>query len=153
MPPPLPWGGGCQCGRVRYRVTSMPLTLYACHCRECRRAASSAFGMSMRVPRDGLLLDRSQLAVWRRDEGTATEVEGWFCPDCGVRIVHARAGRDTVNVKPGTLDDADWLDVAGHLWTDRALPFVAIDPALPAYPRQPQDYDELIAAWSARIAA
>ena len=31
--------GGCQCGGVRYEV------VFVCHCRECRRQSSSAFGI------------------------------------------------------------------------------------------------------------
>jgi hypothetical protein len=30
--------GGCQCGRVRYRVAVEDLDAYLCHCRMCQRA-------------------------------------------------------------------------------------------------------------------
>src|SRR5262245_37317036 len=48
--PPLPWEGGCQCRAVRYVLRALPLTLYACHCKECQLQSSSAFGLSMRIP-------------------------------------------------------------------------------------------------------
>jgi hypothetical protein len=47
--PPLTWEGGCQCKSVRYLLRALPLTLYACHCKECQLQSSSAFGLSMRV--------------------------------------------------------------------------------------------------------
>ena len=41
----------CQCGAVRFRTPiEKPLALYVCHCSECRRQASSAFGTSAIFP-------------------------------------------------------------------------------------------------------
>lgn len=34
-------GGGCACGRVRYRVTIHDHDAYLCHCRMCQRATGS----------------------------------------------------------------------------------------------------------------
>jgi len=48
-----PYTGGCQCGQIRYEIRAEPLTLYACHCKECQ---TSAFGMSMPVPRDAVVI-------------------------------------------------------------------------------------------------
>jgi hypothetical protein len=52
MPPP--YTGGCQCGAVRYVLTSDPVRVVACHCKECQRQSGSAFGMSMHVKEDSL---------------------------------------------------------------------------------------------------
>ncbi len=41
--------GGCQCGAVRYEVQGTPHEIYVCHCRECRKQSSSAFGISVMV--------------------------------------------------------------------------------------------------------
>jgi hypothetical protein len=49
-----PYTGGCQCGSVRYVVTTEPIRLSACHCKECQRQSGSAFGMSMPVKKDSL---------------------------------------------------------------------------------------------------
>ena len=38
--------GGCQCGAIRYEISSPPVELYVCHCRECQKQSSSAFGIS-----------------------------------------------------------------------------------------------------------
>jgi hypothetical protein len=29
--------GGCQCGAIRYEITSFPLLLYTCNCTDCQR--------------------------------------------------------------------------------------------------------------------
>ena len=75
----LPLIGGCQCGAVRYRIASWPKTLYWCHCTECQRQAWSAFGMSLRVARDGFEVNWSTMDVRVRDRGLPTEVHGYFC--------------------------------------------------------------------------
>ena len=42
----------CQCGAVTFKTPLRhPLTLYICHCAECRRQTSSAFGASAIFPR------------------------------------------------------------------------------------------------------
>ena len=51
---PAPYTGGCQCGSVRYVLTTEPIRLAACHCKECQRQSGSAFGMSMLVNKDSL---------------------------------------------------------------------------------------------------
>ena len=37
--------GGCQCGAIRYQLLRAPVALYACHCRDCQKQSSSAFGL------------------------------------------------------------------------------------------------------------
>jgi len=139
--------GGCQCGAVRYRITGWPLTLYCCHCSECQRQSSSAFGMSMRVARADVEIDLDVLAQWVRDTGKPTEAHGRFCPKCGVRIMHDRPGSEAVTIKAGTLDDTSWLQPVGHIWTASAQPWMAIPGDTLNYERQPENYDDLVTAW------
>ena len=35
--------GGCQCGAVRYRATSLRQDAHICHCRMCQKAVGGAF--------------------------------------------------------------------------------------------------------------
>ena len=35
--------GGCACGAVRYRLSSKPMFVNCCHCRDCQRQTGSAF--------------------------------------------------------------------------------------------------------------
>ena len=147
----LPLSGGCQCGQLRYRVNTMPLTFYCCHCTECQGQSSSAFGMSLRVPADGVeLVGRTD--SYLRDAGNPIAVEGVFCPDCGTRVVHRGRGADSgSSVKAGTLDDKSWLHPVGHIWTSSAQPWVKLDGLI--YDKQPDDgYAALIDAFQARFA-
>lgn len=144
--PPLPLKGGCQCGRVRYEVHAVPLTLYACHCTECQKQSSSAFGLSLRVPSASVKLS-GKTRVAQRADPDAPPVEGLFCPHCGSRLLHGRGG-ETVNIKAGTLDHTSWLVPAGHIWVSSAL--AGFKPAAGhlVFEKQPDSYQPLITAWA-----
>ena len=147
--PKLPLTGGCQCGQLRYRVTKRPGTLYCCHCTECQGQASSAFGMSLRIPADGVEID-GEYASFVRDEGKPNAVEGVFCPKCGTRVIHRGRGTDsTSSIKAGTLDDKVWLKPVGHIWVDSAQEWLKLDGLI--YGKQPSDdYQALIEAFDAQ---
>ena len=135
--PELPLTGRCQCGQLTFRVTQQPTTLYCCHCTECQGQASSAFGMTLLVPADGVEISGPHEG-FVRDAGNPNAVEGVFCPQCGTRVVHLGRGTDsTSGVKAGTLDDKSWLHPVGHIWTDSAQRWLQLDGLI--YGKQPQD--------------
>ena len=126
---------------------------YLCHCRECQRHTSSAFGKSLRVRRAALEIE-GELQLFTRGSDSGNRHEGRFCPACGVRIVHGALDDEMVNIKAGTLDDATWLRPAGHVWTASKQAFFVIGPDELAYERQPLDDDAALAArWRAMLAA
>lgn len=144
----LPQTGGCQCGAVRYELSAEPLTLYVCHCRECQRQSAAAFGMSLRVPADGFRITRGEPKAWHRPADSGNTVACYFCPDCGTRLYHGAPHRpETVNVRPGSLDDTGWLAPVGHVWARRAQPWVAVPEGPTTYAGQPDDFTPLIEAW------
>ncbi len=146
----LPLTGGCQCGEVRYRIDAEPLTVLACHCTECQKQSASAFGMTMPVPRAGFTFSKGQPAHWERKADSGNTLGAAFCATCGTRLFHEPANKAVLNVKPGTLDDTSWLSPVGHIWTDRAQPWVRDGLKGVLYARQPPNMDALIAAWRAR---
>ena len=109
-----PITGGCQCGAVRYELSADPLGLYACHCTECQKQSSSAFGMSMPVARDGFRVVKGEPKTWVRASDSGRTVTCHFCGDCGTRLFHERAP-GFLNVKAGTLDDTSGLRPVGNL--------------------------------------
>ncbi len=123
---PAPYTGGCQCGSVRYVLTTKPICLGACHCKECQRQSGSAFGMFMPVKKDSLTVTGPTKQVTRMAD-SANEVTGVFCPECGVRIYHVlKSARDLVSLKPGTLDDTSWLRPELFIWMKSAQVWVPI---------------------------
>ena len=146
----LPLTGGCQCGTVRYRIDAEPLTVLACHCSECQKQSASAFGMTMPVRRTAFTFTKGEPAHWERKTDSGNMLGAAFCADCGVRLFHEPANKAVLNVKPGTLDDTSWVSPVGHIWTDRAQPWLRDRLEGVLYARQPPNMDRLIAAWRAR---
>jgi hypothetical protein len=148
--PDPPMTGGCQCGRHRYAIDAAPLTLYGCHCRARQRQSASAFGMSMAIARTALRADLGGLATVARASDSGRAVVGRFCAECGTRLFHEPAhSPETVNVKPGTLDDTAWIVPVGWLWTAVAQPSFRPDPDALLYEGQPADMEALRARFRA----
>src|SRR5574341_598946 len=105
--------GGCQCGKVRYRLEGEPLGLAVCHCSECQRQSGSAFGMSLAVASHSFRLLCGELKTFSVlcDSGRTKDCA--FCPSCGTRIYH-RVIDAVLSIKPGTLDDTSWLLPEAH---------------------------------------
>ena len=140
--------GRCQCGDVAYRVTGESLSLFVCHCTECQRQSSSAFGMALWVRQSRVEVLSGSLTSWVRDTPGGRQMICRFCPVCGTRISLQMADREEViSIKPGTLNDTTWLRPVGHIWTQSAQPWVELgDPCL-AYPGNPPGFESLVDTW------
>jgi hypothetical protein len=144
----FPITGGCQCGKVRYALKAPPTTLYCCHCTECQRQSSSAFGQSMRVRLEDVEVTGEMARFTREKTASGSALVCDFCPSCGVRLFHRREayGAD-VSLKAGSLDDTSWLVPAGHIWTGSKQKWVAIDGGELSYAGQPDDFAALAERW------
>lgn len=144
--------GGCACGAIRYRArTSEALALYRCHCRDCQKQTSSAFGLSMFMPAEAFELTRGAPKKFARTADSGRVIDSHFCADCGSRIYNTSPARPgLVNLRPGTLDDPSGLAPAGDVWADRRQDWVPLLEDGIAYATQPDSLDELIARYAAR---
>ena len=148
----LPLKGGCQCNSIRYEVTVLPKTLYACYCMECQRQSSAGFGMSMPVERVGFRLTNGQPGIWKRSAASGRVVGCAFCSQCGTRLYHApERNQAIVNIKPGTLDDTSWIAPVGHLWVASAQSWIKIPQGELIYSGQPESFDDLFQVWRERL--
>ena len=123
---------------MRYRIEGKPLSLAACHCTECQRQSGSAFGMSLIVPKDAFRLLAGEPRTFTRTADSGWTVGCVFCPSCGTHIYHEPARmKETLNIKPGTLDDTSWLTPGLHLWTKSKQPWVPIPEGVRCFDGQP----------------
>ena len=149
--------GGCQCGAIRYRLNTPPITVYACHCSHCQKQASSAFGISVWVREEDFVLVAGTLQFWEvRGDSGRLKCCG-FCGQCGSRIYHrGRAGSDMgegiiFSVKGGTLDDARKLEPAAHIWVRSAHHWLELGRSERlVFETEPDDFDLIIQAYSQR---
>ena len=143
--------GGCQCGAIRFRLTGMPRMLYACHCSDCQKQSSSAFGMSLIVAREDIEftagLERVRTWDTYGDDGVLKRCA--FCADCGTRIYHAGDSDDEpFSIKAGSLDDTGWLRPVAHIWLQSAQPWIEVDSRqYRCFPGEPDDEAGLAALW------
>ncbi len=130
--------GSCQCGAIRFAVPEVPLAVYVCHCTECRKQSSSAFGVSFTVTRRALRLLSGMPQYWSRRTASGHTLECAFCPRCGSRLWHQSTGHPyTLNVKGGSLDAPLDLGDAIHLWISSKLPGVVIPPGARTFAGEP----------------
>ncbi|KAL2130398.1 hypothetical protein VTI74DRAFT_6526 [Chaetomium olivicolor] len=110
----------CQCGAVTFKTpTPKPLALYICHCHDCQRQTSSAFGTSAIFPRFPLP-DAELLRCYKRPVSSGQTLYCYFCKQCGTRLIHTTPGKNVVSVKGGCIEGLDWK-TAIHIWTKSAM--------------------------------
>jgi hypothetical protein len=111
--------GSCRCGRLSFAVTGDPLMVYACHCRDCQKMASSAFSLSALFPGDQF-----------EHLGGATEIGGahgehrqHHCSWCKGWAYTQIAGPDgMISIRPALLDEPDAFPVLYDMMVEEALP-------------------------------
>ena len=91
--PSLPMTGGCQCGAIRYEITSFPLLLYTCNCTDCQRQTGSAFALNMPVRFEDFRILKGEPNGWHHTSPNGTAVISRFCGTCGTRLYGERDGR------------------------------------------------------------
>jgi hypothetical protein len=138
--------GSCQCGAVTYRAKSAARG-YACHCLDCQKQSSSAFGISIPVDATNLSVE-GEIACFTKTADSGAQTDCYFCPRCGSRIYHEGKGRPgKVTIKGGTLDDTSAIELTGHVWTSRKQAWLDLDPDLPAWETQPASPEEWELLW------
>jgi hypothetical protein len=126
--------GGCACGSVRYRLTSAPMFVHCCHCRDCQRQTGSAFVINALIETDRVTVLSSEpkaLAV-PTDSGKPHEI--YRCPECQTAVWSTYGGHSVLRfVRVGTLDNPAALPPDVHIYVRSKLPWVALPATTPAF--------------------
>jgi len=126
--------GGCACGAVRYRLTSKPMFVHCCHCRDCQRQTGSAFVLNALIETDRvtLLSGEPRPVAVPTDSGRPHEI--FRCPTCQTAVWSDYGRRGVLRfVRVGTLDDAAALPPDVHIYTRSKLPWIALPAGVPAF--------------------
>lgn len=128
--------GGCLCGAIRYSVTAPLANVIACHCSHCRKISGAGSSHNVAIPTSTLTITRGEPKVYADTADSGNRLNRFFCGDCGSSLFSRREKMPEMTVlKAGTLDDASSLKLAMNIWTDSALPWMHIDPALERHPK------------------
>ena len=144
--------GGCQCGEIRFQFDVEPEVVYCCHCTDCQRQSSSAFGISVWFPAAEFKLLQGELSQWSTLSEAGITKECSFCPTCGARIFHAfDDDPSTLSVKGGSLDRINELKPAAHIWIRSAQPWVRENLAHQlTFEKEPESFEQIIQTYQAQ---
>lgn len=95
--------GGCQCGRVRYRVALEDDGAYLCHCRMCQRATGGVSVALKSVARTAVAWETREPD---RHRSSPIAFRG-FCAACGTPLTFKFADdeSDRMDLTVGSFDD------------------------------------------------
>ena len=128
--------GGCDCGRIRYRLTDAPLIVHCCHCRWCQRESGASFALNAMIESDRLevLAGAPELVDTPSASGAGQQIAR--CPHCRIALWSHYAGNGPLVafVRVGTLDEPDALPPDIHIFTASKQPWVVIPPGAAAVP-------------------
>lgn len=142
--------GGCSCGAVRYALTSAPMFVHCCHCRDCQRQTGSAFVLNAIIETDRIqVFEGMPEAVGvPTDSGRPHDI--YRCPACEIAVWSDYGRRPTIRfVRVGTLDEPSALAPDVHIFTRSKLPWVI----LPANVPQFEIYYDMPKLWPAESLA
>jgi hypothetical protein len=97
------FAGGCQCGAVRYRLTSAPVGVHVCHCRMCQKAVGGPFAIICPVLKSGFRLTRGTMSYFHSSD----IARRGFCRDCGTPMTFEYPHAEDLGILVGTLDHPD----------------------------------------------
>lgn len=127
----FPLTGGCQCGRVRFEVTSAPKWVVHCHCSLCRNQTGTAFATWASVPAAAFTWVSAGPKIYT----DSPDRHRGFCPECGTQLVGlSPKWPGEFHILIGALDNPDSVAPVLHAYYADRLPWVDVSAdGLPQY--------------------
>ena len=114
--------GGCQCGAIRYAVSSLGRSTI-CHCRMCQKAFGGFYGPFVNVK------DLQWTRGAPKHFASSDKVRRGFCSECGTPLTFDYG---EVDVSTGSLDNPELAPPTRQLSRETRLSYVDKLHALPA---------------------
>lgn len=139
--------GGCACGKTRYRLTSAPMFVQACHCRDCQRLTGGGFVVNMWIEADRVeQTEGPEPSLQRVSGGTGKPHDIARCTGCGTALWSIYHVAPTSRfVRAMTLDHPELAPPAAHIWTRSKLPWLSLPADVPAF----ETYYDMAQQWPA----
>ena len=120
--------GGCQCGAVRYAISTPFENPHICHCRMCQKAFGNYFAALVGTRKTGLAWTRGSPSIFKSSEA----VQRGFCRDCGTPLFFAYDDAERISVSIGSLDHPERVTPDKQFGAEGMLPAFKILHTLPA---------------------
>lgn len=127
--------GGCACGAIRYSLADSPYAVNCCHCTDCQREIGSAFAVNAAIETTLLHATGPEPLVDHLASASGAGQTVMRCPQCHTPLWshYGGLGAKAAFVRAGTLDNPALCPPTAHIWTRSKLPWVMLDPAIPAF--------------------
>ncbi len=124
--------GGCLCGKVRFRASGKPRSVFHCHCFSCRRQTGGAVASFAAFPVAGHFAWTAEApAIFRSTPGVTRR----FCPHCGTPLSYeAEKYPDEIHLHIGVFDRPDVLIPEAHWHTEEKVAWFETRDDLPRHP-------------------
>lgn len=128
--------GGCRCGRISYVCKAKPSYVGNCHCMDCQKFSGAPYVNWATFQRDQFVVEEGKIKAASCTPG----VTRGFCGDCGTPIYWTSTENpEWIDITVGSIDNPIPFRPQGEAFVTRALPWVALDPAIPHHERGPFD--------------
>ena len=127
--------GGCQCGAIRFAMTSAPSKVSICHCRMCQKASGAPFASLAEIDKEQFAWTRGQPASFR----SSSIAERDFCAACGTPLSYRRIDGPRIEIMTGSFDRPDRVVPTRQYGTESRLGWVVGISNLPSQTTQ-QNY-------------
>ncbi|CDO34869.1 MULTISPECIES: GFA family protein [Novosphingobium] len=132
-----PYTGRCNCGAITATISSEPLWVRQCWCRQCQKSAAGSATTNALFMTDDIAID-GELSWFGYTSASGNSIEQGFCGKCGTAITGRNSSRPKASViRVGFLEESDGLAPTSAIWLDDAPAWAVIDPRLEQFPRQP----------------
>jgi hypothetical protein len=127
--------GGCQCGAVRFAVTSAPTRVSICHCRMCQKATGAPFAAFADINKTDFAWTMGQPSFFR----SSSIADRGYCSSCGTPLSFGRIDGERIEIMIGTFDHPDRVIPTRQFGTESRLGWVVGIANLPSQTTQ-QNY-------------
>ena len=120
----LPLTGGCNCGDVRFEITTLPKLTWICHCRECQRFTGGGGMTNVVFEKKDVHFTKGK-PISKGEIGTSGgPTRRGFCASCGCSLTaQADIFPEVHGICASAFDDPSILKVVAHIWTDSMQPW------------------------------
>lgn len=114
--------GACMCAKIRYVLTTEPISSTMCHCSDCRRASGAQSVAWVTVPIDNYVVSEGEPKQYK----SSLEVIRTFCENCGTPLTYSHKERaQTIDITTGSLDKPENFPPTRDVFDRDRLPWVA----------------------------
>lgn len=126
--------GGCLCEKVRYKISSPPISQGICYCLHCQKTGGAFGSPVMVLAKNAFDCDKEALSLFETKSDRGSIVTRNFCRECGSHIFARISDIDTlITVKANTLDDFSHFAPEYLVFTKSAAPSCVFPSGIPSF--------------------